>query len=57
MPAKAESDYQWAGEKAGCPDRLARLNRAIGNQNWRTEVRLLKHQLTAKHVEACAKCL
>merc|ERR1711969_198499 len=56
-PATAVRDHQQAGERAGEPGQLTRLNRFLGNRNWRTEVRIPKHQLAAKHVDACAKGL
>ena len=56
-PATAVRDHQQAGREAGYPGRPVRPNRIIGEPDWRTEAGSLKHQLAAKHVDACAKSL
>ena len=56
-PATAVRDHQQAGREAGYPGRPVRLNRIIGEPDWRTEAGSLKHQLAAIHVDACAKSL
>ena len=56
-PATAVRDHQQAGREAGYPGRPVRLNRMIGEPDWRTEAGSLKHQLAAIHVDACAKSL
>ena len=56
-PATAVRDHQQAGREAGYPGQSVRLNRIIGEPDWRTEAGSLKHQLAAKHVDACAKSL
>ena len=56
-PATAVRDHQQAGREAGYPGRPVRLNRIIGEPDWRTEAGSLKHQLAAIHADACAKSL